>query len=333
MAPQGRYVQIHASPAGPGDGRPTALQVVQDEGLINRLDGKVVLVTGCSSGLGVPTLAAFAAAGATVYGAARSLPKARTALGTLADAPNVHFLQLDLNSLASVRAAAAEFLTHTGGRLNLLVNNAGIMAVPDNTRTEDGFEQQFGVNHLAHFLLFNLVKDALIASSTEAFHSRVVNVSSTGSRLGGINWDNINLEGEYEPYKAYGQSKTANILMAKQIDKLFGAQRLHGLAVHPGVAFTGLQVHQAEAMEQLRQQEEMMRIIKSTEQCASTTLYAALSKDLEGQGPFYLEDCQVKGLAEPNVGWFGEGYAEWAWDGAQAERLWEESLKWVGLGP
>lgn len=139
---------------------------------------------------------------------------------------------MDNNSLASVRAAAAEFLKRSD-RLNVLVNNAGIMAAPD-AKTEDGFESHLGTNHLAHFLFFNLLKDTLIKSSTPEFNSRVVNVGSMGHLWGQINFGNYNMDGDgvYDPFAAYSQSKTANNYMANYIETKYGEKGLH-VSSHP----------------------------------------------------------------------------------------------------
>ncbi|OHE92043.1 short chain dehydrogenase [Colletotrichum orchidophilum] len=337
--PPGRYTKLHTyeNLAGPGDSRPTALQIVKDQDLVRKLPSKVALVTGVSSGLGIETLKALAATGATVYGTARDLSKARAALdgdedgGDLASAPNVRLLEMDLASLASVRSAAAEFKRRSD-RLDVLINNAGVMYTPEGSWTEDGFEMQFGVNHLAHFVLFIELRDLMAASSAPGSAARVVNVTSSGHRLQGMNWTDVNFSrpGAYEGYKAYGQSKTANILMANGVDhRLGGAVR--GYSVHPGTAVTGLQVGVREQMEALRADEAAWRTVKSPAQCAATTVLAALGREFEGRGPFYLEDCEVKGETEENLGWAGEGYASWAWDREEENRLWALSLEMAGL--
>ncbi|GJD01355.1 about the patent is no further information available [Colletotrichum higginsianum] len=325
-----RYTEAHKPEnlRGPGDGRPTALQIVQDEGLVGKLAGRVALVTGVSSGLGAETLKALAATGATVFGTARDLDKARATLGDLSNAANVRLLKMDLASLASVREAAAEFSAQSD-TLNLLVCNAGILQLDENARTADGFEMHLGVNHFAHFLLFDLLKDIIVKSSTPGANSRVVTVTSSGHKIQGIRWDNMALEGEYDASKAYGQSKTANLLMAVGVDRRF--EGVHGYSVHPGMALTGLQVEVQEQMEAMKQNDDTYRNFKSADQCAATTVLAALSRELEGKGPLYLEDCEVKGETKENLGWGGEGYARWAWDKEEDDKLWELSSKLVAL--
>lgn len=327
---QNRYTEAHKPEnlRGPGDSRPTALQIVQDEDCVGKLAGKVALITGVSSGLGAETLKALAATGATVFGTARNLDKAQAALGDYASAPNVRLLKMDLESLASVRKAAAEFQAHSG-TLNLLVCNAGILQFDEQARTAEGFEMHLGVNHYAHFLLFMLLKDIIIKSSTPEFNSRVITVTSAGHRIQGIQWDNMSMSGAYDAYKAYGQSKTANLLMAVGIDRRF--KGVHGCSVHPGTALTGLQVQVQEQMEAMKQNGDVYRTFKSVEQCAATTVLAALSSAFEGKGPLYLEDCEVKGEAKENLGWGGEGYVRWAWDKEEDDKLWELSSKLVGV--
>lgn len=190
-----RYAAVHdpAVLAGPGDARPTALQIIKDEGLEAALPDFVAVVTGTSSGLGPETVRALAATGMTVFALARDLLKTRKALGEeLLGSDKVRLVHVDLGSLASVRAAAAEIKKATT-KVNILVNNAGVMA-NDESRTVDGFETQFGTNHLGHFLLFLELKDLLLAGATPEFSSRVVNVSSTAHQLSGVVFDNINLE-------------------------------------------------------------------------------------------------------------------------------------------
>ncbi|KAI0143974.1 hypothetical protein F4776DRAFT_609948, partial [Hypoxylon sp. NC0597] len=186
---------------GPGDSRPTGRQVVEDEGLVGAMSDKVVLITGVSSGMGPETVRAIASTGATIFATARNLDKAREALGSLLETGRVHLLYIDQTDLSSVRACAAEFRRQSNGKLHILINNAGVMKTPES-RTKDGFELQFGTNHLSHFLLFYLLKDLLLASSTPEFHSRVVNVSSSGHRYSPIHFDNLNFEGEYDGWAA-----------------------------------------------------------------------------------------------------------------------------------
>jgi NAD(P)-dependent dehydrogenase (short-subunit alcohol dehydrogenase family) len=141
-----KYAAAHQPPHGPGDARPTALQILKDEGLEGKLTDKVILVTGASAGLGIETVKVLAKTGATVFAAVRDLSKAKKALDGIEG--KIDMLTLDLASLSSVRAAAEEFLRRSDNKINVLVNNAGVMAIPTRTLTQDGFEAQFGTNHL-----------------------------------------------------------------------------------------------------------------------------------------------------------------------------------------
>jgi NAD(P)-dependent dehydrogenase (short-subunit alcohol dehydrogenase family) len=206
------------------------------------------------------------------------------------------------------------------------------MATPEG-RTKDGFETQFGTNHLAHFLLFQLLKDRLLASSTPEFPSRVVAVSSFGHRGSPIRFDDYNFEKEaYHPFISYGQSKTANIQMANEIERRFGSRGLHATSLHPGGITTGLQVHVN--FSDLMKEDTTMKYMKNTEQGASTSIYAALSEEWKNKGGRYLSDClEQPAFSHPeNPMYIGDdGYAEWAYDEASEKRLWKESLKMVGL--
>ncbi|KAI1123590.1 NAD(P)-binding protein [Nemania abortiva] len=329
----GRYAELNKWEVikGPGDARPTAMQVVKDEDRIGNMSGKVVIITGVSSGMGPATVEAMAATGATVFATARNLGKAKEALGSVLDNDRVHLLFMDQTDLSSVRACADEVRRHSGGKLNIMINNAGVMNTPEE-RTKDGFELQFGTNHLAHFLFFNLLKDLLIASSTPEFHSRVVNVSSTGHRYSPVQFDNISFDGIYNGWAAYGQSKTANIYMANQIERLYGAQGLHGYSVSPGSFVSpNLQKYCLDDVEKAQGVERMAKYFGSTEQGASTSVYGALSREIEGRGALYLEGTSIAGPAPPGADLVEYGYGEWAFNKENEEKLWELSKKMVGV--
>lgn len=321
-----KYAALHVSSKGPGDSRPTAAQIIEDEGLNDILSDKVIFITGCSSGLGVETARALLMCGATLYLAVRNPAKALAALGTLSTNDRVNLLTLDLNDLSSVRTCAAEFLAKSS-TLNILINNAGVMATPEG-RTTGGFETQFGTNFLAHFLLFQLLKPALISSSSPIFHSRLVNVSSSMHRACEVQFENLNWDGGcYDPWKAYGQSKTALVWMANEVERRYGTQGLHAFSLHPGGILSGLQQHVPDELKAAwGSNETFAKMWKSAEQGAATTVWAAVSKDLEGQGGKYLEDCQIIGKWDPKTGDMGPGYAEWAYDQGKAERLWNVAL-------
>jgi NAD(P)-dependent dehydrogenase (short-subunit alcohol dehydrogenase family) len=323
-----RYVSVHQSPNGPGDQRPTASQIVADEQLQGKWSDKTVLITGCSSGLGIETAKSLFETGATLYLTARDLKKAKSALGSLEGSERVHLLELDLNSLASVRKCADSFLAHHH-RLNILIANAGIMACPEG-RTMDGFEMQFGTNHLAHFLLIQILLPTLVKSSTPEFKSRVVMLASIGHRMSGIHLDNLNLEGEYHPWTAYGQSKTANMYTATELNRRYGDHGVHAWSVHPGLIFTGLMTHiDKEMMETWDKDPNIGKALKSPQQGAATTVWAATAQALEGQGGKYLEECQVSMVVNREPTSNEPGYAPHAYDEEKEKLLWEKSLELV----
>ncbi|KAL4909754.1 hypothetical protein BDW74DRAFT_165147 [Aspergillus multicolor] len=320
MPSSNRYAAAHANPHGPGDDRPTALQIIRDENLSGALRNKIVLITGTSSGIGLETPRVMAATGARVFCAARNVDKNRAALSNIAG--DVKTLELDLASFTGIRHAAAEFLSRSGGRLHILINNADVMVLPERCVTRDGVEMQFGVNHLGHFLLFQMLKDAMLDSASEdpEFPYRVVNVSSSGHRMSGIhvgsyNLDAVSGEHAYTPFKAYGESKTANIYMALKIERLYGSRRVHGFAVSPENVYTEVQRHLDSGwMERYEIDEQKRKSFKSVEQGAATTVYAAVSQEFMGRGAIS-----------------GHGYARHAFNKELEERLWMDSCRMIGV--
>ncbi|KAL5333807.1 hypothetical protein BJX70DRAFT_45582 [Aspergillus crustosus] len=326
-----RYAAAHVNLQGPGDARPTASQIIADEGVEGKFSDKTVLITGCSSGLGVETARVLFRTGATIYATARDVTKAQAALSDIADSPRVHFLHLDLSSLNSVRTCVEEFKSKSD-KLNILIENAGVMASPEG-RTVDGFETHLGVNHVAHFLLFHLLQPVLAASATPSFQSRVVILTSSGHRIASVDFDNLNFEnGQYDAWKAYGQSKTANIWMANELERRYGAQGIHGLSVHPGMIFTELGRHiSPEDTAAIAGTEVVRNVLKSLEQGAATTVWAAVSAEFEGKGGLFLNDCQIAGPYDPSLGEYGPGYGTWAYDSEGEKRLWEKTLELLNL--
>ena len=326
-----RYAAAHIKPEGPGDARPTARQIIKDEGVQGKLQGQVIVITGTSSGIGVETVRALAETGATLYLTARDLDKAKSALDDIFDPSHMALFQMDQESLSSLRTAAEAILAKTS-KIHALINNAGIMAIPDLRFTVDGHELQFGTNHLSHFLLFMLLKPALIASASPALPSRVVNVSSSGHNFHGINdANNYAFErGDYDPIVAYAQSKTANIYMANEIERRYGVHHLHATSVHLGLVYTSLTRHMPP--DAFKGMDHVMPLMKSAEQGAAMTVWAAVAKDWAHEGGKYLTNFAV---SEPSLG--GEDkmttptYAAHAYDVEDAGRLWTDSLKLVGL--
>jgi len=295
------------------------------------LTGQVVVVTGASGGLGWETSRALAAHGAHVVMAARDVGKNTAAverITALHPAADLTPLTVDLASLASVRAFADEFLNRYD-QAQVLINNAGVMCTPFG-HTADGFEQQFGTNHLGHFLLTNLLVPALVAGAP----ARVVSVSSAGHQMGSVDFEDPNFERrEYNGWESYGQAKTANILFALALDARLADRGVRALSLHPG----GIQTELGRYMspEDIRWLTDRIKAgpggasfqMKSVESGAATQVWAATSPDLDGVGGAYLEDC---GIAHPMGEGPGRGYAPYAVDSAAAERLWAMSETMVG---
>jgi NAD(P)-dependent dehydrogenase (short-subunit alcohol dehydrogenase family) len=258
------------------------------------------------------------------------LEKGKQVLQDILEPGRVELVELDTGSMESVRNAVKVFLSKST-QLNVLVNNAAVMACPE-AKTADGFESQFAVNYLGHFLLFKLLEETLLSSSTPEFQSRVINVSTAGHHMSSVVLDNINLEGEYDAWKAYGSSKTACIWMANEIERRYGARGLHGLSLMPGgVLGTGLQRHvDPELVKQWNSSESSLKFSKSPAQGAATTMTAAFGKEWEGKGGVYLEDCQEAGPM-PEGGTMAVGVSPWAFDPEGEKRLWTLSLKMLSL--
>lgn len=328
-----RYTEAHKNNNGPGDARPTAQQIIDDESLVGKMEDKVALVTGGSSGIGIPTIKALASTGMRVFATVRNMEKGQKELKEVLAPGKVELIHMDNTSMDSVRAGANKFLDKSGGKLNILICNAGVMAIPTAEHTKDGFEMQFGTNHVAHFLLFDLVKDAMMKSSTPEFNSRVVTVSSTGHRRSGIrpNSDySFTEEGSYDPWTGYGQSKTSNIYMANSIDRLYGTKGIHALSIHPGGIYTGLQTHVGEKMREMWAKPEVQKYFKNVEQGAATQVFAAVSKEWEGKGGRYLEDCDESPPFTGGDGVGHAGYAPHAYDKGEEDRLWRDSEGFIG---
>ncbi|KAH8787920.1 hypothetical protein F5883DRAFT_531107 [Diaporthe sp. PMI_573] len=330
-----RYAEAHANLAGPGDARPTALQIIKDEGVEGKLAGKVIVITGTSSGIGIETARALSLTGARLFLTARNLEKAKTALGSILGSGRAELVEMDNTSLSSVRGAAETILQRSNNQVNILINNAGIMAVPKLEYTKDGIEMQFGVNHLSHFLFFQLLKPALLASTSPKLSSRVVSLSSSAHNIAPINESgNYSFEkGGYNEWVSYGQSKTANIYTANEIERRYGPRGLHATSVHPGVILTGLMQHVDPALIQEKEKDEgAMKALKSPEQGAATTVWAAIGQEWENKGGEFLADCARTSPAgtEGDVT-TREGYAAHAYNPKEEARLWRDSLKLVGL--
>jgi NAD(P)-dependent dehydrogenase (short-subunit alcohol dehydrogenase family) len=287
------------------------------------LTGRRILVTGASTGLGLESTRALAAHGASVTMAVRDLDKgARAMEAVLAQVPDadLDLRELDLADLSSVRTFAHGFV-EDHPVLHVLIGNAGVMACPQGT-TADGFELQFGTNHLGHFLLVELLTPSLVAAGG----SRVVLLSSAGHRFSDVDLDDPGFEHQpYDPWVAYGRSKTANVLCAVGIDQRLRDQGVRAFAVHPGGIATELGRHLTE--ETLGQMVERTKAAnvrwKSIEQGAATTVWAATAPELDGEGGRYLEDCSIAELTDDPAA--SGGVHAYALDAARADALWELS--------
>jgi NAD(P)-dependent dehydrogenase (short-subunit alcohol dehydrogenase family) len=303
------------------------------------LKGKRILVTGVSAGLGVETARALVAHGADVVGAARDLEKAQRATSEVSKAAaetgaSFELIELDLASLKSVRSATDK-LVADGRLFDVIIANAGVMATPLG-KTEDGFETQFGTNHLGHFVFVNriarLIKDG----------GRLVNLSSSGHRFSNVDLKDPNFEATpYEPFVAYGRSKTANILFAVAFDQQHRERGVRAAAVHPGGILTELGRH----MDQT-QMEQMVKQIneqaaaegkgpfqfKTVPQGAATSVWAAVVAPAEEVGGRYCENCHVSDVVadDARLGLLDEGVRGYALDPQNAAALWKKSEELVG---
>ena len=300
------------------------------------LSGKRILVTGVSAGLGVETARALAAHGAQVVGAARDLKKAHTATEEVraqaANGGGLELVELDLANLASVRAAA-DALVADGRPFDLVIANAGVMATPFG-KTADGFETQFGTNHLGHFVFVNRIAGLMKPGS------RLVNLSSAGHRFADVDLEDPNFDHTpYAEFVAYGRSKTANILFAVEFDRRHKAQGVRATAVHPGGIQTELGRHMsAETLQAMldnlaKAQAEGAPAFewKTIPQGAATSVWAAAVAKAEDVGGHYCEDCHVAEVVEggPDLTIRG-GVRAYALDPDHAKALWAKSEEMVG---
>ena len=293
------------------------------------LTGKLALVTGGYSGIGLETTRALSAAGAHVVVPARRRATAEEALAGLGEAgveAGVEIDELDLADLDSVRAFAERFLA-SGRRIDLLINSAGIMAAPE-TRVGPGWEAQFATNHLGHFALVNRLWPAVSPGA------RVVSVSSRGHHFSGIRWDDVDFARGYDKWLAYGQAKTANVLFAVHLDALARERPgVRAFSLHPGRIATNLARYltQREMIDAgfMDDDGNMIGDVKNPEQGAATQTWAATSPQLAGMGGVYLEDCDI---AEPTpADGTRVGVRDYAVDPTQAARLWTLSAELTGV--
>lgn len=304
--------------------RSTAAEVIAG----HDLHGTTAIVTGGYSGLGLETVKALSGAGVRVIVPARRVDVARTALDGVT---GVEVTAMDLGDLDSVAAFTAG-VRDAGASIDLVINVAGIMATPEG-RTPQGWESQFGTNHLGHFALVGGVASLLSEGA------RVVSYSSVGHYRSPVRFDDINFESEpYDPWVSYGQAKTANALFAVGLDARAAGRGIHAFSVHPGGIMTDLQRHMPH--EELVQRGWVDAdgtpnpLFKTPEQGAATGLWAATAPELSTRGGVYAEDSSLKGVvpadhADSTSG----GVKEWAIDTDAADRLWDLSVTATGLDP
>ena len=290
------------------------------------LTGRVAVVTGATTGLGLETARALAAGGAEVVLCGRTAEKceaAATAITETVSKAKLSSAVFDLADLETVRAEAAS-IVEAHPVIGLLINNAGVMFTPQG-RTVGGFETQFGTNHLGHFVLTNHLVGALRAGAP----SRVVNLSSAGHHSGQIRWDDLHFEsGPYDKFEAYGQSKTANILFSVELDRRLTGSGVRVNAVHPGMIITDLARHMtSDDMAELQRRAAERAAsgtgpglpeFKSLPQGAATSVWAAVSPDMADVGGVYCADAEIAQAAE------------YATDADYARRLWALSEQLVG---
>src|SRR5271156_3390347 len=303
------------------------------------LKGKRIFVTGASAGLGVETARSLAAHGAQVVGAARDLNKGKAATEQVrkdaaASGGSFELVELDLGNLKSVRACADRLLAKKEA-LDLVIANAGVMATPFG-HTADGFETQFGTNHLGHFVLINRIAPLLRKGS------RVINLSSAGHRFSNVDLDDPNFERTtYEPFVAYGRSKTANILFAVAFDQRHHERGVRAAAVHPGVIQTELGRYmdpsRLEGMikqmnDQLAAERKGPFAWKTIPQGAATSVWAGVVAPATEIGGRYCENCRVGEVVADSavISGVSEGVRGYALDPNNAEALWRKSEEMVG---
>ena len=295
---------------------PSAMAKTADEALAGLdLRGRRVLVTGVSSGIGVEMARVLAAHGAQVVGVARDLSKAHRA--TTHVRGDLRLIELDLASLASVRKRADE-LVRLGERFDVVVANAGVMACPEG-KTADGFETQFGTNHLGHFVLVNRVAGLINPGG------RLVVVTSAGHRGSDVDLDDPNfVRKPYDPLMAYRRSKTATILFAIEFDRRHKARGVRATAVHPGAVLTETT---RKMIEDQPAAASAFQWKKTVEQGAATAVWAGFVADAADVGGRYCEDCRVAGVNDNATDAFG--VRSYALDPKRAQALWIKSEEMV----
>ncbi len=294
------------------------------------LTGKRAIVTGGYSGLGLETVRALVSAGADVTVPARRLEHAQAVLAEAGLGSGVQVEQMDLADQDNVKQFASGYLERHP-TVEILINNAAIMASPEQ-RVGAGWEAQFATNHLGHYTLVNALWPALAAASD----ARVVSLSSTGHKLSPIRFDDINFDTGYEKWRAYGQAKTANSLLAVELDRLGRGFGVRAFAVHPGGIMTELQRHlpkeEMVAAGWMDAEGTVREGFKTPEQGAATSVWAATSPALDGKGGVYCEDCDVARPTDKDSPLARyQGVDAHAVDKEAAKKLWNLSAELTGV--
>uniref|UniRef100_A0A8D8W949 Retinol dehydrogenase 14 n=1 Tax=Cacopsylla melanoneura TaxID=428564 RepID=A0A8D8W949_9HEMI len=291
----------------------------------SRLDGKTVIITGCNTGIGKVTAQTLYGIGAKVIMACRDVEKAESTATEIRQHPvadpekphgEVLVKKLDLASFKSIRECAQE-INQSESSIHMLINNAGVMMCPKD-QTEDGFELQFGTNHLGHFLFTLLLLPKIIKSAP----AKIINLSSLAHERGVINFDDVNGEKTYSSIKQYQQSKLANVLFTKELAERLEGKNVNVYAVHPGIVKTELGRYMDDTY--FTGARFLARIVfgwwmKTPEQGAQTTLYCALDETAAKETGLYYSDCKVAKSAPLTH------------DKELSKKLWTESIKWTKL--
>ena len=293
------------------------------------LSGKTAMVTGGYSGIGLETSRALSDSGARVIVPARRVDVAKKELSGVVNEEDI--LPVDLGDPDSTARFVDDFIKKDIP-VDILINNAAMMACPEKP-TKEGWDLQFAVNHIGHFILTTGLLPALCQSG----NARVVALSSTAHKMSGIRWDDIHFKDSYDKWQSYGQSKTAASLLAIELDSRMKDEGIRAFGVHPGGIFTPLQRHLEKeemiALGWLGEDGELSEMaakgFKTPTQGASTSLWCATSPQLDGMGGVYCENCDVASIQEEGPTARYVGVAEWAIDTDEASRLWEVTEKTI----
>lgn len=298
------------------------------------LTGKLAVITGGASGLGEETARAMAAKGAHIIIPVRDMAKGEAAVAAIKTSvpdADIELMECELGKMASIQFFAEAFLVQHD-QIDLLINNAGVMACP-HTTTSDGLEMQFGTNHIGHFLLTNLLIPALVKTAKTGGDARIINLSSRGHHFDTVHFDDPHFETrDYDKWLAYGQAKTANIMFTVGLEKRLAGKGVHALAVHPGGIRTNLGRHLTEddialLLKRMDENADEGFTFKTVEAGAATSCYAATAPELEGKGGVYLEDCHIADVDDEDPNGSVRSYAV---DPGNAEKLWTLSEATVG---